>query len=114
MKSFLQTIVKFVWPVLSIAVLITGIIWRLIDPENSIAFLLYFIGWLLTLLVIGYFSTPSNSSFGKIAFGFVVLMVMGIASKILHFLGGDVMIIAGLTGLGVTYVAMWYKKKKQA
>jgi hypothetical protein len=97
---------------ISLAACIAGSIWSRTDPTNNYAFYLWFFGWISFLLVVGYFSTPSNSVFGKVAFRFVVLMVIGIVMKILHLLGGEVTIIVALVGIFATYVIMWFGKRK--
>jgi hypothetical protein len=91
---------------------IIGFMWMRLDKEGY-GFLLFTVGWIATLLVIGYHSTPSNSIYGKSAFGFVVVMVCGILFKILHFAYGDEIIILSLVGISGTYLAMWLKKKPQ-
>jgi hypothetical protein len=99
------------WAVLSLASLLTGFIWKNSDSENHNAYQLYFIGWMSTLLVVGYLSTPSDSVFGKVAFGFVVFTVAGIAWKVLHLTGANEAIVIGLLGITATYAVMWFGKK---
>ncbi|HEY3403259.1 MAG TPA: hypothetical protein VGK59_07720 [Ohtaekwangia sp.] len=100
------------WIISSFATALIGVLWSQYDSTNGVAFVLTFAGWLSSLLAVGYYSTPSNSVFGKIAFGFVVLTVIGIAFKILHLTGADEIIVAGLVCILVTYVIMWSVKKK--
>jgi hypothetical protein len=101
------------WIILSFVALIAGRIWSNADTSvNNFAFHLYFDGLLSSLLAVGYYSTPSSSVYGKIAFAFVVIMVIGIASKILHYDGADAMIIIGLAGIFVTYLVMWLREKR--
>jgi len=96
---------------LSLAVLVAGLSWKHSDPGNSIAIGLYFIGWMSTLLAVGYVSTPSNSGFGKVTFGCVVLTMTGIAMKVFHILGANSVIIIGLLAGVSTYVVMWVREK---
>ncbi len=98
--------------VISLAAWLTGSILSRIDPNLDFAFYLSFCGWISFLLVVGYFSTPNNSVFGKVAFTFVVIMLIGIFMKILHLLGGNFTIIVGLAGILATYLIMWFGKKK--
>jgi hypothetical protein len=86
--------------------------WKAFDPDNNIAFIVHFSGWLASLLAAGYFSTPSNSTIGKVAFGFVILIVAGIAMKILHLTGANNIIISGLAGIFITYAVMWFREKR--
>ena len=102
----------FILSVISAAACILGFIWNTSDPDHDYAFPLFFFGWIAFLLVVGYSSTPSNSIFGKVAFGFVVIMVIGIATKMLNLLGGNVTIIVGLLGIFATYLNMWLKKRR--
>ena len=97
------------WIIISFAAIAIGFVWSRLDHDNHFAFLIYFNGWISSLLAIGYYSTPSNSMFGKIIYGFVVLTVVGIAFKILHYTGANEMIIVGLIGISITYVWMWIK-----
>ncbi len=98
--------------IVSLAALVAGAIWKHSVPDNSIASQLYFIGWMSTLLAVGYLSTPSNSVFGKITFVCVVLTVAGIAMKVLHLVGANSVIIIGLLGGVSTYILMWVRKKE--
>lgn len=98
--------------VISLAAWLTGWILRRTDPDLDFGFYLSFFGWISFLLIVGYFSTPANSVFGKVAFTFVVIMVIGIIMKILHLLGGNFAIIVGLVGIFATYLIMWFGKKK--
>jgi len=99
-----------VWDVLSVAALVGGYVWRKSDPENH-SNDLYFIGWMSTLLVVGYHCTPSHSVYGKFAFGCVALMVIGIAMKIFHLTFANEAIVIGLLGIVASYAAMWFGKK---
>src|SRR5262245_10133230 len=101
------------WIILSFAAHIAGRIWIGLDESaNDLAYHLSFNGLLSSLLAVGYYSTPSDSVYGKIAFAFVVIMVIGIAFKILHYEGADAMIIIGLAGIFVTYLVMWLREKR--
>ena len=102
----------FIWLIISVIVWLAG--WFLKDSIGLIdmPFPLYFFGWISMFLSIGYLSTPQNSIFGKIAFGFVIVMVTGIAFKMLHLPGGNEIILFGLVGLLATYITMWMEKKK--
>jgi hypothetical protein len=99
-----------IWIILSAAAWIIGSTWTNYDPENSFAFGLKYLGWLSGLLAIGYFSTPSGTLFGKIAFGIVIFMIIGILFKMLHFPGGNIIIIIGLLGLAVAYAIGAFKR----
>ena len=96
----------------SITALLIGFAWKMYDPFSGIAYFLYILGWLSSLLVVGYYSTPSGSVYGKIMFGCVVVMVSGIAMKVLHFIGADQTIIFSLGGLAVTYLFKWLNERK--
>lgn len=98
--------------VISLAMLVIGYIWKTLDAENYVALLLFFLGWIASLLVGGYMSTPSNSLAGKIGFGFVCIIVAGIVMKILHLPMSNETIIGGLSGLGITYLVIWLKSRK--
>jgi hypothetical protein len=100
------------WIVLSFLSILVGGVWSNFDPGRNLAFHLYFDGIISSLLSVGYYSTPSNSLYGKIAYGFVVITVCGIAFKILHFLWANEMIVIGLLGIFVTYVLMWVRTRK--
>jgi hypothetical protein len=99
------------WILLSFVIWLAGGIWKHFNPDSAVAFLLYFFGWICTLLVVGFFSTPSNSVYGKIAFGSVGLTVAGIVLKVLHLPGGNETIVVGLLGIGATYAVMWLNKR---
>lgn len=102
----------FIWIIISAVAAVVGYIWSRYDIGNGMAVSLYMLGWTSSLLAVGYHSTPSNSVFGKIAFVFVIIMVSGIMMKILHLLGANEIIIGGLLGIAVTYLVMWFGKKK--
>ena len=108
MKKELITI----WIILSFLSILAGGVWSHFNADSKYAFHLYFDGILSSLLSVGYYSTPSNSLYGKIAYGFVGITVCGIAFKILHFLWANEMIVIGLLGIFVTYVLMWVRKRK--
>jgi len=63
-------------------------------------------------LVIGYYSTPSNSIYGKTAFGSVIIIIAGVVIKILHLYGGNELILAGLAGIAISYGLLWYKESR--
>ncbi len=67
------------------------------------------IAWFLTLPFIAYFSTPSNSVYGKIAFGSSILAILGLGLKVLNFEWANTMIIVGLAGVVGAYAVMWIK-----
>jgi hypothetical protein len=98
--------------VVSLATLLIGYLWKISDPANNTAFILYFGGWIASLIVVGYVSTPTDSLFGKISFVFVIIMVVGIACKITHFPFANTLIIVGLAGIMITYAIMWLKSDK--
>lgn len=98
---------------ISLTACIAGFIWSRFDPyNNEYAFNLFFFGWLASLVVVGYASTPSDSLSGKIAFGFVVIMVTGIGMKMLHLFAANVIIVVGLLGIFATYGVMWFGSKR--
>ena len=97
----------FIWIAISFVMLLIGWIWGQIEKGNTIAFYLYFLGWLSSLLAVGYNSTPSNSIYGKIAFAGVIIMVAGIAMKILHLTSANEAIIAGLFIIFATFGLMY-------
>jgi hypothetical protein len=97
---------------ISVATLIIGHFWRKADPGNETSFILYFFGWIATLLTVGYASTPTGSIFGKVSFAFVCIMVIGIAFKILHYTAANELIVVGLLGIVITYSVMWLKERK--
>jgi hypothetical protein len=95
----------------SFVIWLVGGVWKHFSPDSALAILLYFFGWISTLLVVGFFSTPSNSIHGKIAFAFVGLTVVGVVLKVLHLPAGNEVIVVGLLGIGATYTVMWFGKK---
>jgi hypothetical protein len=100
-----------VWILLSAICWFVGLVWKYIEPYNETVFILNFSGWLSFLLAIGYYCTPSNSIYGKIAFACVTVIVIGIAMKILHIDGGNAAIVVSLGVLGATYVIMWRRQR---
>jgi hypothetical protein len=100
-----------IWIIVSAAIWIMGSTWRSYDPENSLAFGMKYLGWLSGLLAIGYFSTPSGTLFGKVAFGIVIVMIVGILSKMLHLPGGNIIIIIALAGLFVAYAIRAFRQE---
>jgi hypothetical protein len=82
-------------------------------PE-SFAFELWFGSWLCILILIAYHSTPSNSAFGKVFFGFSVLIILGVAMKLLHLIGANAVIISGLLGILIAYLLMWSRAKERS
>ena len=101
-----------IWIVLSFLTLFTGYLWNYLDAGSDTAFVMIFFGWASSLLAVGYYSTPSDSMYGKIAFAGVMVMVMGMAMKILHFLGANHLIVIGLLAIVVTYVTRWARERK--
>jgi len=97
------------WIIISFIALTGGWIWSYFDSN---ALLVYFFGGISSLLSVGYYNTPSNSIYGKIAFGFVALVVGGIIFKVLHYAGGNKIIVIGLVGIVLTNVVMWYQEKR--
>lgn len=100
------------WIFFSLVAVITGQLAPGFLPESDIRFVLIFYGQLSLLLAVGYYCTPSNSIFGKILFGFVVIMVIGIAFKILHYEGADLIIILSLLGIVGCYLWRWIKESR--
>jgi hypothetical protein len=97
----------------SLASILAGYAWQIFDSENSIAIAFKFFGWIVFLLAVGYLSTPTNSSYGKIAFSFVVIMIIGILMKVLHLAWANEVIIVALVGILITYVVMWLRETKK-
>jgi hypothetical protein len=100
------------WIIVSFLTVVGGWIWNNYDAANNTAFLLYFCGGISSLLAVGYYSTPSNSIYGKIAFGFIVLMVGGVSFKVLRYIGGNEMIVVSLLGIFATYMVMWFREER--
>jgi hypothetical protein len=96
----------------SIMMIASGLIWRAVESENSNASLLYTVGWLMSLLVIGYYCTPTGTTFGKIAFAAVVVLVIGIGMKAFVITGANKVIVGALLTLAITYAKMWMKAQK--
>ncbi len=88
-------------------------LWSLTDPESATAVSTYFATWIIFLLALGYASTPSGSWCGKTAFLFVVVIVVGLTFKVLHFLGATEILVFGLIGLAATYAIMWVRTQRQ-
>ena len=98
------------WIVLSVLTWLGG---SALNRGNEFRYILILIGGASFLLAIGYVSTPSKSGFGKILFGFVVLMVAGINMKIFHLSPSNELIIAALVGIAITYAVMWSRKNNK-
>jgi hypothetical protein len=98
--------------VVSVLLIASGLCWRLIDEENTNASHLFTAGWLSSLLVAGYYITPSGTIFGKIAFAAVIILVTGITMKIFHIAHGDKIIGGALFTIAFTYMKMWMKQRK--
>ena len=96
--------------VISLSMLVGGAVWKAFDPESDTAILVYFQGWIASLLAVGYMSTPNDSIYGKIAFAFVCIIVAGVVMKFLHLQAANEIIIGGLLGLGSTYVVRAFKE----
>jgi hypothetical protein len=101
-----------IWIISSFVAILLGAIWTGFDRESNHAFNLYFGGIISSLLSVGYYSTPSNSIYGKISFAFVVITVVGIVFKILHYFWGNEIIVIGLAGIFGTYIWMWAREKR--
>lgn len=99
-----------IFAVIAVATLVIGYSWKMVNPESDSAILLRFFGWIATLLIIGYTSTPTGTK-GRFAFAFVCLMAAGIVMKILHLQAANEVIIGALLGLAITYAAGWTKRK---
>lgn len=100
------------WIISSFVIILVAEIWKQYDPENTSLSMIKFYAVLSSLLSVGYYSTPSNSVYGKISFGFVLLLVIGIMFKVLHYEGADAMVVIGLAGLLTTFAWRWKKEKK--
>jgi uncharacterized membrane protein YccC len=92
------------WILASVAVYLAGSVWRWADPENFTGTDLKIIGWLSFLVAVGFAVRPSNPWLGRIFFTFVVVMTIGLCVKIFHLAFANEIIIAGLSGMVVTYV----------
>ncbi len=101
-----------IWIVLSFLTLITGYVWYYLDSGSNAAFAAISLGWVSSLLAVGYYSTPSDSIYGRIAFAGVIVMVMGMVMKILHYTGANLLIVIGLLVIVVTYVTRWTRERK--
>jgi hypothetical protein len=97
--------------IISFASILCGFIWKIFDPRDYMATDLYFFGWLSSLLVVGYYSTPSDSIYGKILFVFIVIMVGGILIKVMHWEYANEIIIFSLAGITGTYLVKWLKER---
>lgn len=102
---------EIVWPSLSIVAVLICFIWINVSPDSNLAFGFYFFSWMSFLLSVGYVSTPAGSWTGKTAFGAVVLMILGIAFKVLHLPAANILIIAGLVILAVSCVIHWFRHR---
>ena len=98
-----------IWVVLSFLTLITGCVWRHLDSNSEIAIVAYILGLISSLLAVGYYSTPSHSIYGKIAFTCVIIVVSGMIMKILHWVGANEVMVIGLAGIGFTFAFMKLK-----
>jgi hypothetical protein len=107
--SFLESLLPW-WIGLSITICLGGLLWKYIQPADAIAPLVYFFGLISSLLAVGYYSTPTGSVFGKVAYGFVVVTVAGIVMKVLHVVFANETIVAGLAGIAITFIIMWVRK----
>jgi hypothetical protein len=108
----MQKRILLIWFLVSLASIAAGLLWRSIDSQNSNASLVYTYGWLSSLLAVGYYSTPSGTIFGKIAFAAVCILVTGIAMKVFGIAGANQVIIGALLTIGITYAKMWLKDQK--
>jgi hypothetical protein len=95
----------------SVLLIASALCWRLIYDDDTTASLLFTAGWLSSLLVAGYYITPSGTTFGKIAFAAVVILVTGIGMKSFHIAHGDKIIGGALFTIAFTYMKMWMKAK---
>jgi hypothetical protein len=96
----------------SIVMIAVGLIWRAVESQNASASLLYTFGWLLSLLVMGYYCTPTGKTFGKIAFAAIIILVVGIGMKAFAITGANKVIVGALLTLAITYAKMWMKAQK--
>lgn len=81
------------------------------DSGSGISFLIFFLSFLSSLILVGYVSTPSGSWQGKLAFAGVCVMVAGISMKVLHLPAAQELIILGLVIIGLAYILLWVIKK---
>ena len=112
---YVQIIIKLARLTLigSLGTILTGYAWLFFEPQNSVAIAFKFFGWITFLLAVGYLSTPTNSKYGKISFGFVVIMIIGIVMKVLHLAWANELILVGIAGVIFTYVIMWLRESKK-
>lgn len=101
-----------IWIGISLAAWVVGYAGKEWLEGNEIFFGLFFFGWISSMLAIGFYSKPHHVVFGKIVYGFIILMIVGIMLKILHLMGGHELILIGLAGVVVTYAAMWFKNRR--
>jgi hypothetical protein len=114
-KCLYLAVLKIVRYVLfgSLVSILAGYAWQILDPENSLAIALKFFGWIIFLLAVGYLSTPTNSIYGKIIFGTVIIMILGVIMKILHLAWANEVIVISLVGILITYATMWLREAKK-
>src|SRR5688572_19154225 len=99
------------WIALSLGLWILGSAWRFANPTDEGGFLMYFLGWVSTLLAVGFYSSPGYSMYGKIAFAAVVVTVIGIVFKVLHWSGGNELIVVGNNP---SRTKVWHQVKVQS
>lgn len=112
MKKSSQINLLILWGVLSFAAVALGFLWAKFDADSELASWLRFWGFFSSLIFVAYLSKPSSRPYGLIVFAFSSLMVVGIFFKILHLLGGDVIILVCLAGIVTTYAVMWFRERK--
>ena len=118
MSKTLRANANFIWIVVSIAAAITGYVLKSFEETASIGVTLYLIGWISSLIAVGYFVSSPTTLIGKIMFVFTLIMIAGVACKIMNLqiaknVDGNALILAGLAGVGVCYLIGYWKDKKQ-
>jgi voltage-gated potassium channel Kch len=101
------------WIIVSFAVFALGLAAQLFIPDPFIPGLLRGIGWISSLVAVGYYVTSPSTTLGKVSFVGVIVMIFGIVFKILHWTGADEMIYVGLVALSVPFAIGFFRKKAQ-
>jgi hypothetical protein len=63
-KTDISQLMKYLLPTLAFGALLIGFVW-MITEEHGFGAILFIAGWLSTLLIIGYYSTPAKSRAAK-------------------------------------------------
>jgi hypothetical protein len=117
MKTQLNSNKMFIWIATSIAVAVIGYLLKSFEETSRPGLIIYIIGWISSLIAVGYYISEPSTLSGKIMFGFILIMVTGIAFKILHVqisdqFEGDQLILVGLAGTLITYLFTVLRDRK--